>query len=132
MKYFAFLILFAACSASKKTTSYTLNGTWIPVREEIGGKEIPAATFQKHSLALRDSAYTVIAESIDKGIVKYKDGKMDIYGKEGVNNGKHLTGIYKLESGQLKICYNLKGDGYPESFETKGKPLFVLIVFRKD
>jgi uncharacterized protein (TIGR03067 family) len=56
---------------------------------------------------------------------------MDIYGKEGVNNGKHYTAIYKLENGQLSICYNLKGDSYPGSFDTKGKPLFFISVFRK-
>jgi hypothetical protein len=58
MKYFAFLILFAACTASKKATSYNLNGTWAPVRQEISGKEIPAAAFEKQTLTLKDSTYT--------------------------------------------------------------------------
>ena len=131
MKYFAFLILLAACTASKKTTSFTLNGDWTPLKQEISGKQLPAAAFEKQTLTLKDSIYTVVAESVDKGIVRYKDGKMDIYGKEGVNSGKHFTAIYKLENGQLSICYNLKGDSYPETFETKGKPLFFMSVFRK-
>jgi uncharacterized protein (TIGR03067 family) len=131
MKHFAFLILLAACTASKKSTSFALNGTWAPAKQEMGGKEIPSAAFEKQTLTLRDSTYTTVAESIDKGIVRYKDGKMDIYGKEGVNNGRHFTAIYKLENGQLSICYNLKGDSYPETFETKGKPLFFMSVFRK-
>ena len=29
---------------------------------------------------------------------------MDIYGREGVNAGKHFTAIYKMESDQLTIC----------------------------
>jgi uncharacterized protein (TIGR03067 family) len=131
MKYFAFLILLVACTASKKATSYSLNGTWAPIRQEISGKEIPAAAFEKQTLTLNDSIYTVIAESVDKGIVRYKNGKMDIYGKEGVNSGRHFTAIYKLENGQLSICYNLKGDSYPEAFETRDKPLFFTSVFRK-
>jgi uncharacterized protein (TIGR03067 family) len=131
MKYFVFLILFAACTASKKTTSFTLNGDWSPLRQEISGKQLPTAAFEKQTLTLKDSVYTVVAESVDKGVVRYKDGKMDIYGKEGVNSGKHFAAIYKLENGQLSICYNLKGDSYPETFETKGKPLFFMSVFRK-
>ncbi len=66
-----------------------------------------------------------------KGIVKYKDDKMDIYGKDGVNAGKHFTALYKLENEQLTICYNLSGDSYPESFMTEGKPAYFLSVFKK-
>ncbi|WP_410962819.1 hypothetical protein, partial [Salmonella sp. SAL4446] len=58
-------------------------------------------------------------------------GKMDIYGKDGVNNGKHFTTIYKYQDEQLTICYNLAGDKYPESYETKGKPTYFLAVFKK-
>jgi len=79
-----------------------------------------------------NGTYIVIAESIDKGVVKYRDDKMDIYGKEGVNAGKHFTAIYKFENGQLAICYNLSGDSYPETFETKGKPMYFLSVFKKE
>jgi len=32
----------------------------------------------------------------------------------------------------LTICYNLKGDSYPDEFETKGKPLFFMSVFRRE
>jgi hypothetical protein len=46
-----------------------------------------------------DSNYTLTAESVDKGIVKYGSGdKMDIYGKEGVNMGKHFTAIINLKT----------------------------------
>ena len=109
-----------------------LNGSWVPVKQEIGGKELPAAVFQNQKLIITDTNYTVVAESIDKGTVKYRDTKMDIYGREGVNAGKHFTAIYKLENDQLTVCYNLKGDSYPELFDTKGKPLYFLSVFKKE
>jgi uncharacterized protein (TIGR03067 family) len=122
------------CTSAKKTTMTLnkLNGTWIPVRQEMNGTQLPAPTFEKQQLIINDSAYTVIAESIDKGVIRYHDDKMDIYGKEGVNSGKHFTAIYKSEAGQLTVCYNLAGDSYPETFETKGKPLYFLSVFKKD
>jgi hypothetical protein len=57
---------------------------------------------------------------------------MDIYGREGVNAGKHFTCIYKYENEELTVCYNLKGDSYPQAFETKDKPLFFLSAFKKE
>ena len=109
-----------------------LNGTWVPVKQEMGGTLLPKTSAQQ-KLIIDDNNYTVIiGGSTDKGVIEYRDNKMDIYGKEGVNAGKHFTAIYKYESGQLTICYNLAGDSYPEAFETKGKPTFFLSVFEKD
>jgi len=104
----------------------------VPINEEMGGTLFPKAAFEKQRLILSDSNYTLIAESIDKGVVKYRDNKMDIYGKDGVNAGKHFTAIYKLENEQLTVCYNLAGNNYPEAFDTKGKPMYFLAVFKKE
>jgi uncharacterized protein (TIGR03067 family) len=131
---FVLLVIFAiGCSGTKNSTLEVskLNGNWTPVYQEIAGKELPIAAFATEKLFINDSNYTFEAESIDKGVVKFNDGKMDIYGKEGVNEGKHITAIYKLENEQLKICYNLSGDHYPESFETKGEEAYFLSVFKK-
>lgn len=127
-------LLTLSCAGPKKTsaTAGKLNGTWIPVNEEMGGKQLPKVAFETQKLIIADSNYTFTAESVDKGVVRYKDDKMDIYGKEGVNAGKHFTALYKYENEQLTICYNLKGDHYPESFETTGKPLYFLSVFKKE
>jgi uncharacterized protein (TIGR03067 family) len=112
-------------------TTNKLNGVWAPVKQEFAGQSLPPAAFEKQSLVIADSTYTVTAESVDKGVVVYKDDKMDIYGKEGPNAGKHFTALYKYENGELTICYNLAGDSYPTGFDTRGKPLFFLSVFKK-
>lgn len=127
------LVYISSCSSTQKTTapSNKLNGVWVPVSEEIGGTPLPPVAFSKQELTISDTAYTFVAESVDKGVVKTADNKMDIYGKEGVNTGKHFTAIYKLENEQLSICYNLKGDIYPEGFDTKGKPAYFLCTFKK-
>jgi uncharacterized protein (TIGR03067 family) len=132
--FISILLLGLDCTSSKNTTMQAnkLNGTWAPVQQEMGGNAIPKAGFEKQRLIIKDSTYQFSAESVDKGIVQYNGDKMDIYGKEGVNTGKHFTAIYKYENGQLTICYNLKGDSYPEAFETKGHPLFFLCVFQKE
>lgn len=128
-----FICLSIGCATTKntKTKATILNGTWVPVKQEIGGKELPPIVFEKQKLIISDKNYTLIAESVDKGELKYANGKMDIYGKEGVNSGKHFTAIYKQEGEQLTICYNLAGDSYPEAFETKSKRTLFLSVFRK-
>ena len=128
------LYLCLACNTTKKTTanSNPLNGTWTPIKQEMAGRALPATSFEKQKLIVADSTYTFSAESVDKGIVTYANGKMDIYGKEGVNSGKHFTAIYTLENGQLTICYNLAGDSYPETLDTKGKPGYFLSVYKKN
>jgi hypothetical protein len=127
-------VLCLVCSSTIDVTAQTnkLNGSWVPVKREINGNELPPTTFEKQKLIINDTAYTFIAESVDKGIISYKDGKMDIYGKDGVNAGRHITTIYKFENDQLVICYNLAGDKYPESYETKGKPTYFLATFKKE
>lgn len=137
MRLITFILLCSvglSCTTTKKVTMSTniLNGTWIPIKQEMGGKALPAPVFEKQKLIISDSAYTFIAESTDKGIVEYNENKMDIYGKEGVNVGKHFSAIYKLENGLLTICYNLAGDSYPDIFETKSKPTLFLSVYKKE
>jgi uncharacterized protein (TIGR03067 family) len=120
-------------AATGKVVSKTgnLDGNWKPLKEEIVGTSLPAAAFENQTLVINDISYTFTAESVDKGALKYGDGKMDIYGKEGVNTGKHFTAIYKCEKEHLTICYNLAGDAYPDAFETKGKPLYLMVTFGK-
>jgi len=137
MRILPFLLLFvigAGCTSTKKASTIPkkLNGTWIPVKLEMNGQLLPPASFEKQKLIINDSAYTFIAESVDKGVVTSKDDKLDIYGRDGVNKGKHFTAIYKFENEQLIICYNLSGDVYPATFETTGKPMYFVATFKKE
>jgi len=136
MKFLVFLLLpvfFISCNSSKKTQAVAedLNGEWIPVQQELGGNKLPHAYYEHQKLTLQDNKYTLVAESVDKGEVKYSNGKMDIYGKEGVNAGKHFPAIYKYENGMLTVCYNLAGNSYPIAFETRPNTLLFLSVFKR-
>ena len=68
---FSLLILCLGCNSSKHTTvkPALLNGVWVPIRQEIGGKSLPAAAFEKQKLIIDNKMYTVVAESVDKGEV---------------------------------------------------------------
>jgi len=128
--FISLLVLALGCGT--KNPSAQLNGTWIPIKQEMGGMAMPDSMFQKESLVMNDSNYTFTAESVDKGVVRYSgDNKMDVYGKDGVNAGKHFTAIYKIENDELTICYNLAGDTPPESFDTKNKQMYFLSVYKK-
>lgn len=126
-------IFICSCNSSKssKAKQSELNGTWIPTRQELSGKALPAAVYGKQTLIIDNNNYTLIAESVDKGELKFDKGKMDIYGKEGVNAGKHFTAIYKLQNGELTICYDLSGKNYPAAFETSGSPTLFLSAFKR-
>lgn len=130
---FLLLISLAACSPSKRTSAskYPLNGTWVPVREEMNGKALPPVAFATQKLIIQDDHYIFNAESEDTGDLSYANGTMDIYGRKGVNTGKHFMTRYKLENGHLIICYNLAGTSYPDDFETKGKPGYFLAEYEK-
>jgi uncharacterized protein (TIGR03067 family) len=131
------LLLFMAFAASCYVTKpldankHPLNGVWIPIQQEMGGKPIPVIATASQKLTIQDTTYTLVAESTDRGTVIYSGGKMDIYGKEGPNAGKHFRAIYKLEGEQLTICYDLSGDQYPAGYETSQHPYYFLSVFKK-
>lgn len=135
MKFLAVLAVTAAiwsCGPVRSVgrTAGTLNGAWVPVQQELNGIPLPEAAYKGYILKIADSVYSYTDH--DKGAIYYKEGKMDIYGRQGVNAGKHFTAIYKKENGQLVVCYNLAGNGYPAAFDTKkGSGLF-LSVFRQE
>ena len=136
MKKLYYIILIASLftCASKKSQIIIvdkLNGTWIPITQEMNGKTLPKSFYEKQRLIIEDSLYTVIAESIDRGIVKVNGNKLDIYGREGVNIGKHFTGLFELNKDKLTICYNLKGDYYPGDFITQNKSTLFMSVFTR-
>jgi uncharacterized protein (TIGR03067 family) len=113
------------------TTFTGFNGTWIPIQQELAGKVLSREAFKNQRLVIADSTYTVTAEHVDKGVVRIAGNKMDIYSREGVNQGKHFTAIYKIDKDLLTICYNLGGDSYPENYDTKGKSLFFCSTFKR-
>jgi len=137
MKSFLIFSLFyfiVACSSSQESASNSgeLNGGWLPIKQEMGGQEMPAESFEAERLAIVGKSFLFVAESADEGTVTYGDGKMDIYVEVGVNAGRHFMAIYKLEQNLLTICYDLKGGEYPTSFDTSLNPNLFLSVFRKE
>ena len=133
MKRISFLLLFSFIGLlATAQKSGELNGTWIPVKQELGGDAFPNETFEGQKLVINGDSYTLHAESVDKGKLSYSKGKMTIEGTEGANSGKTIPAIYKVEDGMLVICYNLGGTDNPKGFSTKGEPMYFMATFRKE
>ena len=129
------LFLTISCSSSEETTttnSGELNGGWLPIRQEIGGQEVPITEFENQRIAIVDKTFLIIDEGADQGSVIYKNGKMDIHVEVGGNAGRDFKAIYKFEDNILTICYDLSGGTYPESFETSNNPKLILTVYRRE
>ena len=126
---FCFLL---SCASSNQSKLFSkLNGTWLPIRQEINGMPIPQAIYGKQMLIIKDTTYSYKAESIDNGVMYCSGNKIDIYSKEGVNAGKHFKAIYKFNGDLMTICYNLKGDTFPSQFDTHGSMAKFLSEFKK-
>jgi len=128
------LCLIVSCSSSKEITSTSgeLDGSWLPVKQEIRGQELPLESFLNQRLTIIDTSFLFIAEGADEGTIKYDGSKMDIHVESGVNAGKFFPAIFKLENSLLTICYNLAGNSYPKEFETLSNPNFFLVVFKRE
>jgi uncharacterized protein (TIGR03067 family) len=129
-----FIFWAVSCSSTKETASNSgdLDGDWYPIQQEINGQQLELASFENQKLVIIESSFIFMAESVDEGNVTYDSGKMDIYVDTGVNAGRHFKAIYKLENDLLTLCYDLKGGGYPESFDTSKNPNLFLSTFRKE
>ena len=42
------------------------------------------------------------------------------------------NGIYEVSSNALTVCYDLRGEGYPKSFETSPGSRLVVYEFRRE
>jgi uncharacterized protein (TIGR03067 family) len=130
--FLSLVYIFNGNPLPKHMNQNNLNGTWIPVEQEMGGQKLPSSVFADQKLILQDSTYTVSAEHLDKGVVNYHGNQMDIISREGANAGKAFKAIYKIEHGLMTVCYDLSGKDYPQEFSTQGKPLYFMSVFKRE
>ena len=58
-------LLLIACASNPipRNATKKLTGTWVPVKQELGGNNIARQHFSKQSLTIRDTSYKVSAEN---------------------------------------------------------------------
>ena len=131
------LLTASACWSGEKKGAPAIEGTWLPVKAELGGKAFPDEVLKTMKLTMSDGKYTVnVGEKIDKGTLKLKPATkpkaIDITGTQGPNKGKTFLAIYQLKGDTLQICYDLAGKQRPKEFKTvKDTQLFFVSYKRQ-
>jgi uncharacterized protein (TIGR03067 family) len=116
----------------------TLQGSWIPVKAELGGQPLPGDVLKKITLTLTNQNYevTITGEQSDSGIwsidTSSKPKGMTIVGTKGPNAGKTFPCIYDIKGDTFRICYDLSGAKQPTEFKTAtGTKLYLVTYNRK-
>jgi uncharacterized protein (TIGR03067 family) len=141
MKYILCLCLTAVVStaafAADLPDAKAIEGSWTPIKAELGGQPMPDAVLKTISLKLVDGKYEVLADghpdngtySLDAAV---QPKGMTVTGTEGPNKGKTFPCIYELNDDTLRICYDLSGTKRPSEFKSvAGTKLYLVTYVRK-
>ena len=125
-------------AADDSADTKTLQGSWIPVKAELGGQPLPADVLKKITLILTNQNYevTITGEQSDFGTwsidTSTKPKGMTIVGTKGPNAGKTFPCIYEVKGNTFRICYDLSGTKQPTEFKTAtGTKLYLVTYNRK-
>ncbi len=113
-----------------------IRGKWKIAEATLGGKGLPASSFDKLVLELDENSYQLIeGRVIDSGIIEpipnTSPKALKIIGVFGPNKGKTFQCIYRFEGDDMIMCYNLGGDGVPAEFESKEDSLLYLVRYQR-
>jgi uncharacterized protein (TIGR03067 family) len=128
--------ILGACGGSKMEDSAMLNGTWIPIDAELGGRPFPGDVLKTLTLVVKDGQYTVDwAGVVDKGTLSVEPTAnpktMDITGTEGPSEGRRFFAIYEFKGDTLRICYDVGGTDRPTEFKTAVGTQQFLVNYRR-
>jgi uncharacterized protein (TIGR03067 family) len=143
MKIILLCLAVAACitvsAAEKSEDSKAMQGTWKPVKAELGGQPW-SETFLKITTLTLDNAgnyvVTVGDSPPDKGTCALdsssKPKGLTITGVTGPNQGKTFPAIYALRGDTLQICYDLSGAKRPAEFKSIAGTQLFLVTYRRE
>ena len=141
MKYLLCICLTIAASltafaADPPDDAKAVQGSWTPVKAELGGQPMTDAVLKSISLKLENGKYDVsVGGNPDKGTYTLdstsKPKSMTVTGTEGPNNGKTFPAIYELKGDTLRICYDLSGAKRPTEFKTSAGTMLYLVTYHR-
>ena len=112
-----------------------LNGVWNVKEGNFAGSVMEASMIKTIKLTIKDNSFqSAVGLSSASGELVMDTSKkpmtMDIKIKEGANKGKTYKCIFKLENGELTVCYAFQGDR-PSNFEPTEKNGWLLFTYQK-
>jgi uncharacterized protein (TIGR03067 family) len=130
MKHCVVLIVLAVASVGlcadpkPPKADKALTGRWTPESAVMAGKELPSEALKSMSLVLARGKYTLTnGDQVDEGTYKVDESEVPktitFVGTKGKHEGKTMFGIYELENGTLRLCFDTTGKTHPTKFESK-------------
>jgi uncharacterized protein (TIGR03067 family) len=101
-----------------------LNGWWKPDSAVMAGKDLPREELKPRYLALSNGKYMLNqGDQVDEGTYKIDESEnpktISFVVTKGDTKGKTMLGIYELDKGSLRICFDVSGKTRPTKFESK-------------
>jgi uncharacterized protein (TIGR03067 family) len=127
----------SAFAADSPDDAKAVQGSWTPVKAELGGQPMTDAVLKSISLKLESGRYEAfVGDKPDRGTYTLdsaaKPKGMTITGTDGPNHGKTFPAIYEIKGDTLRICYDLSGVKRPTEFKTvAGTQLYLVTYNRK-
>jgi uncharacterized protein (TIGR03067 family) len=115
----------------------TLQGSWVPVKAELGAQPMPGEVLKKITLTLTNHDYevTITGEQPDSGTwtldTSSKPKGMTIVGTKGPNAGKTFPCIYDIKGDTFRVCYDLSGAKRPTEFKTAAGTKLYLVTYNR-
>jgi uncharacterized protein (TIGR03067 family) len=130
------LAVVVSAFAADISDSKAIEGTWLPVKAELGARPMPDAVLKTISLKMEDGRYEVMADGHpDNGTYSLNTTStpkgMTVVGTDGPNKGKTFPCIYELSGDTLRICYDLSGKKQPADFKTVAGTKLYLVTYKR-
>jgi uncharacterized protein (TIGR03067 family) len=137
--YITFIASFCLTSfaADDSADVKVLQGSWTPVKAELGAQPLPAEVLKKITLTLSNQNYevTITGEQPDSGTwtidTSSKPKAMTIVGTKGPNSGKTFPCIYDIKGETFRVCYDLSGEKRPTEFKTTAGTKLYLVTYNR-
>jgi len=142
MKHLLLVCLAALASltsfaADDSADAKALQGSWVPIKAELGGQPLPEDVLKTITLKLTNHEYevTISGEQSDYGTwtidTSANPKAMTIVGTKGPNTGKTFPCIYEVKGDTFRICYDLSGAKRPAEFKTAAGTKLYLVTYNR-
>ncbi|MES1245799.1 MAG: TIGR03067 domain-containing protein [Acidobacteriota bacterium] len=123
--------------AAPAKASSSLDGTWLPVTAELGGRMFPDEVRKTIRLVIEGDRYTVtVGNEVDQGTVRTNPAAMpkeiDVTGTSGPNQGRTIPAIYGRDGDRLRVCYDLSGKSRPTEFKAEEGTQLFLVTYERE
>jgi uncharacterized protein (TIGR03067 family) len=125
-------------AAEEPDDAKAVQGTWVPVKAELGGQPLPDALLKTITLKTGKGEYEVTIEGApgpDKGTYTLDTAAnpkgMTIKGVKGPNQGKTFPCIYEVTADTFRVCYDLSGAKRPTEFKTSAGTKLYLVTYNR-